>query len=250
MPNSQSKPVASPRRASLSGSREVSHHNIAEIERWLSLLGGGALTLYGLTRGRLGGLAIALFGGGLLYRGTTGYCPLYRALGVSTAKQVGALATIPASSGVKVTRGIIVLRPVEELYRFWRDFENLPRIMRHLESVQVSSPTRSRWVGRGPLGLRFEWDAEIINEKENELISWRSLKGSEVDTSGSVHFLPGPGDQTTQLNVVLKYNPPAGKVGAAIASMLGESPERQIEQDLRTFKWVMEFGRLSKLPEV
>ena len=141
------------------------------------------------------------------------------------------------------------MRPVGELYHFWRDFENLPRIMRDLESIEVASPTRSHWVARGPLGLRFEWDAEIINEKENELISWRSLEGSEVSTSGSVHFIAGPGGDTTQLTVVLKYNPPAGKVGAAIAGLLGEAPERQIDQDLRTFKWVMEFGRFSSLPE-
>jgi uncharacterized membrane protein len=96
--------------------------------------------------------------------------------------------------------------------------------------------------------MRFEWDAEIITEKENELISWRSLEGSEVSTSGSVQFLPGPAPETSQLNVILKYNPPAGKVGAAISGLLGESPERQIEEDLRTFKWVMEFGRLSRLP--
>ena len=113
----------------------------------------------------------------------------------------------------------------------------------------MASPTRSHWVARGPLGMRFEWDAEIINEKENELISWRSLEGSEVSTSGSVHFIPGPGGDTTQLTVVLKYNPPAGKVGAAIAGLLGEAPERQIDQDLRTFKWVMEFGRFSSWPE-
>jgi uncharacterized membrane protein len=140
------------------------------------------------------------------------------------------------------------MRPAHELFHFWRDFENLPRIMRHLELVQVLSPTRSHWVADGPLSLRFEWDAEIITEKENALIGWRSLPGSAVDTAGSVHFTPLAGGAGTEVKVVLKYNPPAGKVGAAIAGLMGQSPDQQIAEDLRTFKWVMEFGRLSQLP--
>jgi len=247
MTNSGPSQTDSPQQASEASGHSVKHRNLAEIERWLSLFGGGTLALYGLARGTLGGLALSLLGGGLVYRGITGHCRVYEALGVNTAEHTGSLATIPASAGVKVTREIVIMRPVQELYRFWRDFENLPRIMRHLEAVEVITPTRSHWVAKGPLGLRFEWDAEIINEKDNELISWRSLQGSEVDTSGSVHFTPGAGNQTTQVRVVLKYNPPAGKVGAALAGMLGEAPERQIAEDLRTFKWVMEFGRMSGL---
>jgi uncharacterized membrane protein len=227
----------------------VKHRNISETERWLSLFGGGALVLFGLARGNLRGLALSVLGGGLAYRGLTGHCKVYETLGVNTAEKPGAPATIPAAHGVKITQDVIVMRPVAELYRFWRDFENLPRIMRHLESVEVLTPTRSHWVTRGPLGMPFEWDAEIINEKENELISWRSLEGSEVSTSGSVHFTPTPGNRSTHVRVVLKYNPPAGKVGAALAGILGESPARQIAEDLRTFKWVMEFGRVASLPE-
>jgi uncharacterized membrane protein len=227
----------------------VSHRNIAEMERWLSLFGGGALALYGLTRGNLRGGLLALIGATLVQRGVTGHCPIYSAIGINTADQPGSPAKIPATAGIKISRNIIILKPISELYHFWRDFENLPRIMRHLESVVVTSPTRSHWVGRGPLGMRFEWDAEIITEKENEVISWHSLEASEVTTSGSVHFLPGPVPQATQLAIVLKYNPPAGKVGAAIAGLLGEAPDRQIDEDLRTFKWVMEYGRFSNLPE-
>jgi uncharacterized membrane protein len=250
MPNlGHSHPASLSLKASAPG--DTSHQrNIAEIERWLSLLGGGVLTLYGLTRGNLRGVGLAVIGGALLQRGVTGHCHMYGALGLNTAERLGSPVKMRAEAGVKIARQIIVLRPVDELYHFWRDFENLPRIMRHLESVHVISPTRSHWVGQGPLGMRFEWDAEIFAEKENEMISWRSLEGSEVITSGSVHFLPGPGDQSTQLNISLKYNPPAGKVGAALAGLLGESPERQIDDDLRTFKWVMEFGRLSRFPEL
>jgi uncharacterized membrane protein len=223
-------------------------HNVGETERLLSLIGGSALALWGLSRRTPGGLGLALLGGGLIYRGATGHCNLYASLGVSTAERHGAQTTIPAEAGVKVERGIVVMRPAQELYHFWRDFENLPRIMRHLESVRVLTPTRSHWVAEGPLGLRFEWDADIISEKENTLIGWRSLPGSAVDTAGSVHFTPQRDGSSTEVKVVLKYNPPAGKVGAAIAGLMGQSPDRQIEEDLRTFKWVMEFGRLSQLP--
>jgi uncharacterized membrane protein len=224
-----------------------SPRNVGDVERWASILGGGTLVLLGLTRRTPGALGLALLGGGLLYRGATGHCPLYGALGVNTAGHHPASTAVPAGEGVKVTRSILVLRPAAELYRYWRNFENLPRIMRHLESVEMTSSHRSRWVARGPLGMRFEWDADIISEKENELIGWRSLEGSAVETAGSVHFLPARGGQATEVKVVLKYNPPAGKVGAAIARLLGDSPEQQIEEDLRTFKWVMEIGRLASM---
>lgn len=222
-------------------------HNVGQLERWASLAGGGALLLTGLFRRTPGSLALAVLGGGLLYRGATGHCPLYSTLGLSTAEHHPTSTAIPAGEGVKITRSILVLRPAADLYRYWRNFENLPRIMRHLETVEMTSSHRSRWVARGPLGMRFEWDAEIITEKENEVIAWRSLEGSAVETAGSVHFVPARNGQATEVKVVLKYNPPVGKVGAAIARLLGDAPEQQIDEDLRTFKWVMEIGRLASM---
>jgi len=228
----------------------VPSHNVGEVERLASLVAGGALALYGLARRTPGSLVLALFCGGLLYRGATGRCPAYQALGVNTAEKHPASTAVPAGHGLKVSRSIIVLRPASELYRYWRNFENLPRVMRHLETVDVLSPTRSHWVAKGPLGIRFEWEAEVLSEKENELIAWRSLEGSEVDTAGSVHFVPARTGQATEVKVVLKYNPPAGKVGAALAKLLGDAPEQQIEEDLRTFKWVMEIGRLASMGQL
>src|SRR5207244_87837 len=127
-------------------------------------------------------------------------------------------------------------------YRFWRNFENLPRFMNHLESVKTQGDRRSHWVAKGPLGMPAEWDAEIITERANELIGWRSLPGSEVDTTGSVHFLPAPGGRGTEVKVVMKYDPPAGKVGAAIAGMLMHAPGSEIKEDLRRFEAIMEGG--------
>jgi uncharacterized membrane protein len=140
--------------------------------------------------------------------------------------------------GIKVDRSITVNRPREEVYRFWRQLENLPRFMDHLESVTVLDEDLSHWVAKGPAGTRVEWDASIHNEIENELIAWRSLSGSDIDNAGSVHFIPA-GDGT-EVRVVLRYDPPAGKVGAAVAKLLGEEPELQIEEDLRRFKQVVE----------
>jgi uncharacterized membrane protein len=216
--------------------------NVGDVERWASLLGGGALALYGLSRGSLGGLALALLGGSLVYRGASGHCSMYGALGISTAERHGPRTSIPAGHGVKVEKRITVQRSPEDLYRFWRNFENLPRVMRHLESVRTNGPNRSHWVARGPLGTRLDWDAEVITDRPNELIGWRSLEGSEVDTAGSVHFVPLPGGRGTEVRVVLKYDPPAGKAGAAVARLFGEDAEQQIEEDLRRFKQSLESG--------
>jgi uncharacterized membrane protein len=138
-----------------------------------------------------------------------------------------------------VERSIVVNRPAAEVYYFWRNFENLPRFMDHLESVTVLDENRSHWVAKAPAGTRVEWDAVIHNEIENELIAWRSLPGADVNNAGSVHFTPA-GDNATEVRVVLSYEPPAGKLGAAVARLLGEEPSRQVEDDLRRLKQVME----------
>ncbi|HVF56464.1 MAG TPA: SRPBCC family protein [Pyrinomonadaceae bacterium] len=220
--------------------------NVGQAERWVSAIGGGALALYGLTRGSLGGVALALLGGSLIYRGTTGHCNVYDAMGYSTAEG-GSLrnsenVSVRGGHGVKVEKSVTISRSPEELFRFWRNFENLPRFMNHLESVHVTGATRSHWVAKAPAGTTVEWDAEIYNEKENELIAWRSLEGADVDSAGSVRFEPATGGRGTTVRIVLKYDPPGGAVGAAVARLFGENPEQQIEEDLRRFKQVMETG--------
>lgn len=139
-----------------------------------------------------------------------------------------------------------VRRPVNEVYRYWRQFDRLPEFMTHLRSVEVKDNRRSHWVAKAPLGTSVEWDAEVINERDNELIAWRSLEGSTVDTAGSVHFRP-VGDGHTEVFVSLKYDPPAGKVGATVAWLFGQEPGQQIDADLRRFKEMMEAGAAPKL---
>jgi uncharacterized membrane protein len=219
--------------------------NVGDTERWASVLGGGALVGYGLSRGGLGGLLLAALGGGLLYRGVTGHCPCYGSLGFSTAGRRSPQASIPAGGGVKVERAITVNRSPEELYRFWRNLENLPRVMSHLERVENRGDKRSHWLARAPLGMTAEWDAEILTDNPNEGIGWKSLPDSQVATAGSVHFTRAPGGRGTEVRVVLKYDPPGGKLGAWLAWLFGESPDEQIEADLRRFKQILEAGEVA-----
>jgi len=217
--------------------------NVSSGERWLALGAGGALSVLGFD-GRGPSLLSSLVGGYLLYRAATGNCLLYQALGVSTSDSTAENTAVAAGHGSRVDHAIAVMKPAAEVYRFWRDFENLPRFMAHLEDVDSTSDGKSHWVARGPLGLRVEWDAEIVTDKPNEVISWRSLDGSDVDTAGSVHFRELPDNRGTEVRVELKYDPPAGKVGTALAKLFGQSPGAQIRADLRRFKQLMEAGEI------
>jgi len=212
--------------------------NVGTFERTLSSISGSLIALYGLSRGRLTGLILTGVGAGLMYRGMTGHCSGYQMLGVSTARH-NPRTSIPAKQGFKFEETVMIQRTPEELYKFWRKLENLSQVMPGLVSVEETGGNRSHWVAKGPLG-NVEWDAEIINERENELIAWRSLKGSQVDTAGSVHFRPAPGNRGTEVDVVLKYNPVGGRVGAVLAWLMGEAPEREVREGLQSFKQKME----------
>jgi len=184
-------------------------------------------------------------GTALIGRGVTGRCQMYRAFGVRTAKSD---AAVPYELGVRADASVVVKQSREEVYSFWRKLENLPRVMSHLVSVQSSDGARSHWVAKGPANKSIEWDAEIVNEIPNELIGWKSLPGSDVDSGGSVHFEDAPGGGT-DIRVELQYNPPAGMVGAYVARMLGREPEQEIQADLQRFKRIMEGGDLTSASE-
>jgi uncharacterized membrane protein len=145
---------------------------------------------------------------------------------------------------LKVKKTLLINRSPEDLYRQWRDFQSLPRFMKNLESVEVSTEVHSRWIAKGPAGQKVKWDAEITEDRPNELIAWRSLDGGEVEHSGSVRFEPAPGGRGTLVSIELQYNPTAGIVGATVAKLFGRAPEQKIEEDLRRFKQVMETGEI------
>ena len=218
--------------------------NVSKAERLVSVLAAGALALVGFRRRRLRPLLFPI-AGSLLSRAVTGHSAVNRALGRNSSRPGRSpVASVRRGEGHKVERSVVVNRPAHEVYQFWRNFENLPRFMDHLESVTVIDETRSHWVAKGPAGAKVEWDAVIHNEIENQLIAWRSLPGADVNNAGSVHFTEaGPGQ--TEVRVVLSYEPPAGDLGAAVAKLLGEEPSQQVADDLRRFKQVMEASELS-----
>jgi uncharacterized membrane protein len=146
--------------------------------------------------------------------------------------------------GMKVKKTIIVSCSPEEIYQYWHNFENLPNFMKHLESVQTTGEKRSHWKTKGPAGSTIEWDAEVVEDQPNKLISWRSLPGAQVDNSGSVRLEQATGGRGTLVAVEMEYDPPAGAVGATVAKLFGEAPDQQVQDDLRAFKQVMETGEI------
>jgi uncharacterized membrane protein len=223
------------------GEQEDNSINVGKTERLVSAVAAAAVAGFALRRKRLRPLLFPL-AANLISRAVSGRCPVNRALGRNSARggRVSPVASVRRGEGIKVEKSVTVNRPVEEVYSFWRNFENLPRFMDHLESVTVIDETRSHWVAKAPAGTKVEWDAAIHNEIEDELIAWRSLPGSDVNNAGSVHFTPTTDGTDTEVLVVLSYEPPAGKLGAAVAKLLGEEPSKQVEDDLRRFKQVME----------
>jgi len=229
-----------------------SRMNVGPMERWLSMVAGGMLAAYGLNRRDTQGGAAAIGGAALLYRGATGHCDVYQAFGVDHANRIGQATVADRDSdtrrrlrgdrGIHVEEAVTLNKPIGEVFRFWRNLENLPQFMRHLESVAVREEGISHWVAKGPAGSKVEWDARIINEVDNKVIGWQSLKGSTIATAGSVNFDETP--HGTRVRVHLQYNPPAGRLGALVARIFGEEPNQTVREDLRRFKQLMETGEI------
>lgn len=221
--------------------------NINETERWASMAAGAALAIYGLSRRRGRGMAMAALGGALLERGFSGYCRVYHALGWNTAGDASdTRRALGGSAGVNVDESVTINRSVEELYRFWRNLENLPKFMHHLESVERVTDTLSRWRAKGPAGTTVEWNAEIINEVPNQVIGWKSIEGSDVVSAGSVNFDSDGAGRGTRVRVRLQYSPPGGKAGAAMAWLFGRDAATEIREDLRRFKQLIETGEIAR----
>lgn len=203
--------------------------SLGRIERVAGALVGGGLVAYGLFRRSLEGVFVAFLGGALLYAGTR-------------RRPKESLGSRAGTAGIRVTQVITVDRPAALLYAFWKDFTNLPSIMSHIESVKSLDGKRTRWIAKGPAGVHIVWDAEVVRDIENELITWQSLETADVPNAGSVAFRALPEDRGTEIKVVLRYDPPGGRVGAAFARLLGEDPAKQVASDLRRFKQIMEAG--------
>lgn len=200
---------------------------LATVDSWLSLMGGGALTAFGLQRAITKkspmGIAMAAGGGALLYNG---------------------LRTHARSNGVHIQTAFTINKSPGEVYRQWRQLENLPQFMKHLETVRQLDHRRSEWTGRGPFGRTFTWQAEILDEQEGRFLVWRSLAGSPIETSGSVEFREAPGGRGTELIVAMHYSAIGKHIGKTLTELLGAVPERVLREEVRSFKQLIEAGEI------
>jgi uncharacterized membrane protein len=240
--------VAGPRRVP----REASapRENVGRAERWISVLAGSALTVYGLDRRDTPGALAALLGAALIHRGATARCPVYSTLGVSSAGHPGAeepaheptsrAAVFRASDAVKVERSIAIARPPEELYALWKDPSNLPRFMDWLERVEQIDARHARWTAKGPAGANITWVAEVINDVPNSLIAWKSVEDADIRNAGSVHFRRTEDGLGTEVRLVFEWLPPGGRAGMIVARLLGGAPDRRIEEGLAKLKELAE----------
>lgn len=208
---------------------------LSDPERWASVIGGSALVLFGLQQRSLRGVLTALAGGSLAYHGLQGE----KSLPDAVSEAVG------LNKAIRAERTVTINQPAEALYSYWHDFEQLPAFMTHIQSITVVDQRRSHWVANAPMGQRIEWDADIVDDRPNELIAWASLEGAAIDHSGFVRFKPATGDRGTEVKVVIEYNPPGGVLGNAFAKLFGEAPEQQIGDELNRFKQLMETGEIA-----
>ncbi len=223
-----------------------SRANIAESERLPSLVLGGCLTAFGLVQRTPASIALGALGAMMIYRGVTSHCPINSALGVNRAPaDHNPDAVIGHLEGIKVDKSVTIVKPQEELYGYWKNFENLPTFMDHLVAVTNLDNKRSHWVAKAPAGRTVEWDEEIINEVEKSVIAWKTTGDADITHAGAVTFKPAVGGRGTVVRVELEYKAPGGTVGALAAKLFGEEPSIQVESDLRHFKQLMETGELA-----
>jgi uncharacterized membrane protein len=218
--------------------------NLGVVGRVTSVAAAAALAAFAMSRSDKYRNVVLGAAAGLFAQGVTGFSPV----NVMTGRHIAGRDTREALGGhhgIRVEAAVTVLRPPAEVYEYWRKLENLPYFMHHLEAVHQTEPARSHWKARAPLGMTIEWDAEIIEDIPPKLISWRSLPSSEVISAGSVRFRAALGGRGTQVKVLLQYDPPAGKLGAAIAWLFGEDASQQIVSDLRNFKQLLETGEIA-----
>ena len=203
--------------------RNAGHTRAVAAQRWSALIGGSALALLGLSRRSGYGVALAVAGGALAYAG-------------------GRREKFPAV--LHSESSVLVNCSPEQAFQFWRNFENLPIFMRNLESVNVDQNGHFNWIAIGPMGTRIAWDAQITDERPNELIEWSSLPGSSLKVDGSVEFQPAPANRGTIARAMMHYRVPAGSVGRMLAKTIGKYPNFLMRQDLRRFKALVETGEI------
>ncbi len=215
-----------------------------KLERWGSLIGGGALLSLSLIKRSKATLPLAVLGGGLVAHAVNQMRGNNEMMYASDGKGFPTNVSVQEGHGICVEKSVTIDRSPEELYRWWHNLSNLPTALGYLHSVQVLTDKRSHWVAEAPGGTKVEWDAEIINDIPNELIGWRSLAGADVPNAGSVHFEPAGDGRGTIVKVEREYEPPAGMLGASFAKMFGRDPDQTVYNALLHFKQLMETGQV------
>jgi len=152
---------------------------------------------------------------------------------------------VAAPTDLYFETSIATARTPQECYQFWRDFENLPRFMRGLESVQRLDERRLHWVAKGAASARSEWDCEITEDRPGEALAWRTLSGAQVPNAGSVIFEPAPHGRGTIVRLSIHYSPVGGELSASLIKLLRQDPQSQVREDLRRFKQLLETGEIA-----
>ena len=214
------------------------HTNLGRWERIGSVAAGAGLLYLATRRPRMRG-ARQVLGASLLARGVSGHCVVKQALLGDEASRSDTKRWLGGAAGIHVRESVVIGRPVHDVYRFWRDLGNLARFLRHVERVDVLDSRHSHWVVRGPGTIRFEWDAEILSDEPDALLSWKSITPADVVSAGSVIFRP-LGSQQTQIAVHFQYAPPGGSLGRKVAAVLGQDPQQQVREDLQRLRGLLE----------
>jgi uncharacterized membrane protein len=209
---------------------------VGQIERIASTIAGGAIAAYGIRRRNPAGLALALLGGTVLFRGATGHCPVYSALGASTA---------PADEDIHLEDAVIINQPRAVLFAFWRELPNLAQFIPGVESVTPVGDTQIHWVAAGPSGRRISWDSAIIAEKKNALLTWRTLPESSLKHTASVRFVTLPHNRGTEVRMSIEYTAPGGRIPGSLARIFSKAPEQILHETLRRFRQIAESGEVA-----
>jgi uncharacterized membrane protein len=211
--------------------------NVSPGERALSLAAGLGMVAWGLRRRSVPSLLVALVGGSLLHRGLTGHCQGLALMGMTE---------VPLEPpGVAFELSTTILKPREELYHAWRDFERHPRFIPQLLSVRNLESQKSHWVFQGPAGVVLEWDSQLTEDRPGERLAWRTVPGSALEHTGIVRFEDAPGGRGTVVHLALRYHVPGGRAAAMVAKLLGEEPKQHLARGLRQFKQLMETGEVA-----
>jgi uncharacterized membrane protein len=216
--------------------QQDSRKNLGSGSRTACFAAGSGLVAYGAKRRGIAGTLLGLFGAELIYHGTTGYSALLRWTGVDTLHP----RTVAAE------RTVTVGRSCDEIYQFWKDPANMPRIMGAIESVTRVDENRWHWKAKPIAGMQFEWDSETMQDIPGRLISWRSTEGAPLDQAGTLIFTPAPGNRGTEVKLRFQYKPPAGELGDTMAGLFGKDAYHAISRQLRKLEQLMETGEIAR----